>query len=133
MTALLLAILGERNGASQTAAGQVGQFENHGDIGTVLQPGSAAFDSATGTYTITGSGENMWATADAFQFVWKQASGDVSLGADIAFPTATGIRIRKQCLMIRQSLDADSPYVDAALHVVGLTSLQSRQERRSNA
>ena len=31
--------------------------------------------------------------------------------------------------MIRQSLDADSPYVDAALHVVGLTSLQSRQEK----
>jgi len=26
--------------------------------------------------------------------------------------------------MIRQSLDADSPYADVALHGVGLTSLQ---------
>ena len=31
--------------------------------------------------------------------------------------------------MIRQSLDADSPYVDAALHVEGLTSLQWREEK----
>jgi hypothetical protein len=31
--------------------------------------------------------------------------------------------------MIRQSLDADSAYADAALHGVGLTSLQSRDEK----
>ncbi len=129
IAALFLAGAGGRNAAGQATANAVGLFENHGDIGTVLHPGSATFDSATGTYTITGGGENMWATADAFQFVWKQASGDVSLAADIAFPTATGNPHKKAVLMIRQSLDADSPYVDAALHVVGLTSLQSRQEK----
>jgi TolB protein len=32
-------------------------------------------------------------------------------------------------LMIRQTLDADSAYVDAALHGDGLTSLQSREEK----
>ena len=71
----------------------------------------------------------MWAKADSFHFVWKKASGDISIAADVAFPTATGNPHKKAVLMIRQSLDADSAYVDAALHVVGLTSLQSREEK----
>jgi len=62
-----------------------GNFENHGDIGTVLHPGSVAYDAANHGYTIAGSGENMWFTADAFQFVWKKVSGDVTLTADISF------------------------------------------------
>ena len=37
----------------------LGQFENHGDIGSVLHPGSVAFDAAKGSYTITASGENL--------------------------------------------------------------------------
>ena len=108
---------------------QIGQFAEQGDVGTVLHAGSAEFDAGTGTYTINGSGENMWATADAFHFVWKRMSGDVSLTADVTFPTATGNPHKKAVLMIRQSLDADSAYVDAALHASGLTSLQSRAEK----
>jgi hypothetical protein len=108
---------------------QTGLFEEHADIGTVLHPGAVSFDASNHTYSITASGENMWATADAFHFLWKKFSGDVSLTADIAFPTKTGNPHKKAVLMIRQSLDADSPYLDAALHVEGLTSLQSRGEK----
>jgi hypothetical protein len=107
---------------------QTGLFEDHADVGTVLHPGSVSFDQANRIYSITASGENMWATADAFHFVWKKFSGDVAMTADIAFPTKTGNPHKKAVLMIRQSLDADSAYVDAALHVEGLTSLQSRGE-----
>ncbi len=115
---------------SQTSPGEpIGQFEGHGDVGTVLHAGSASFDNANGTYAINGSGENMWAAADAFQFVWKKMSGDISISADISFPTHTGNPHKKAVLMIRQSLDADSPYVDVALHVAGLTSIQSRPEK----
>src|SRR3974377_2238945 len=63
----------------------VGIFENHSDVGTVLHSGSVDYDAPHKTYTITGSGENMWSVADAFQFVWKKMSGDVSLTADISF------------------------------------------------
>ena len=108
---------------------QIGQFEQQSDIGNVLHPGSASFDSAVGTYSISGSGENMWAMADAFHFVWKKISGDVSFTSDVTFPTATGNPHKKAALIIRQSLDPDSPYVDVALHVVGLTSLQYRTEK----
>jgi TolB protein len=108
---------------------QTGMFEGHGDVGAVLHPGSVEYDAAKHTYRIAGSGENLWATADAFQFVWKKMSGDGSITADIAFPTATGDPHKKAVLMIRQSLDADSAYVDVAVHGNGLTSLQSRDER----
>src|SRR6516225_8471954 len=58
--------------ASARAQDPVGIFENHSDVGTVLHPGSTTFDSAKNTYSVRGSGENMWATADAFQFAWKR-------------------------------------------------------------
>jgi dipeptidyl aminopeptidase/acylaminoacyl peptidase len=114
---------------AQNAGAPVGLFENHGDIGTVLHAGSVEYDAATGTYTVTGSGENMWSTADAFQFVWKKVSGDVTLTADISFLGTGGNPHRKAVLMIRQSLDADSPYADVAVHGVGMTAIQFREEK----
>jgi len=107
----------------------VGIFENHGDVGTVLHPGSTTFDSATNTYALTGSGENMWLANDAFQFAWKKISGDVELTADISFVSTTGNEHKKTVLMLRQSLDSDSPYADVALHASGLTSLQFRDNK----
>ena len=83
----------------------------------------------TRTYTITGSGENMWAAKDALHFVWKKVSGDVTITADIEHLGAGGDPHRKAVLMIRQTLDEDSAYVDAAVHGDGLTSLQFRDEK----
>jgi TolB protein len=103
-------------------------FDGHEDVGTVMHPGSVAFDPSTRSYTVTGSGENMWSTADAFHFVWKKVSGDFMLTADISFPTKTGDAHKKAVLMIRQSLDAGSAYADAALHGNGLMSLQARDQ-----
>jgi TolB protein len=104
-------------------------FESSGDVGTVLHPGSVEYDSSRETYALTGSGENMWFKADAFQFVWKKMSGDVTLTADISFPATTGNPHKKAVLMIRQSLDADSVYADVALHGNGMTALQFRDEK----
>ncbi len=114
--------------SAQTSA-PVGLFESNSDVGTVLHQGSVDYDAAKRTYTIMGSGENMWSTTDAFQFVWKKISGDVSLSADISFVTTTGNEHKKAVLILRQSLDGDSVYVDVALHASGLTSLQFRDEK----
>jgi TolB protein len=115
--------------AAAAEDGALGVFENHGDVGTVLHDGSVAFDPTAKSYTVTGSGENMWAAKDAFQFVWKKVSGDISLTADVAFLGKGVEPHRKACLMIRQSLDADAAYVDVALHGDGLTSLQFRDAK----
>jgi hypothetical protein len=107
----------------------VGIFENHGDVGTVLHAGSVAFDKEAKSYTVAGSGENMWAAKDAFHFAWKKASGDVSLAADVSWVGQGKEAHRKACLLIRQGLDADAAYVDVALHGDGLTSLQFREAK----
>src|SRR6478672_3746852 len=114
------------------AQGPVGIFENHSDVGTVLHAGTAAYDSDKKTYTLTGSGENMWATHDEFQFAWKKVSGDVQLTADVSFANTSGNEHKKAVLIFRQSLDTDSVYVDVALHASGLTSLQYRDEKGAN-
>ncbi len=108
------------------APSSIGLFEHAQDVGVVLHPGLTQFDSAANTYTLTGSGENMWFGKDQFQFLWKKTSGDLSLSADIRFVGATGNKHRKAVLMIRQSLETGSPAVDIALHGDGLTSLQFR-------
>ena len=69
----------------------------------------------------------MWFTNDAFHFVWKKMSGDVTLAADVVFEGKGVDPHRKACLLVRQSLDADSAYADATVHGDGLTSLQYRE------
>lgn len=111
------------------AATPIGMFENHGDIGTVLQQGSVGYDAAKGSYAMAASGENIWFTSDAFQFVWKKMSGDATLTADISFLGKGVQEHRKAVLMVRQTLDADSPYADVTLHGNGMTALQYREEQ----
>jgi TolB protein len=114
---------------AQTSPAATGLFEDHGDVGTVLHPGSLEYDPSTGSYAIRGSGANMWFATDAFHFAWKKVSGDISLTADAAFTTKTGNPHKKAVLMFRQSLDPDSAYVGVALHLNGMTSLQYRDEK----
>jgi regulation of enolase protein 1 (concanavalin A-like superfamily) len=111
------------------AQNATGLFEDHADVGVVLHPGSAEYNAAERTYTVAGSGENMWFAADALHFAWKKVSGDVTLTANISFIGTGGNAHRKAVLMIRQSLDADSAYADVAVHGSGLTSLQARDEK----
>src|SRR3954470_10560866 len=71
--------------SSTTRAGELGLFTDQSEVGkpSTLGPGSATFDPAKKLYTVTGGGENMWASADHFHFVYKKLSGDVTLTATI--------------------------------------------------
>ncbi|MFZ0304138.1 MAG: hypothetical protein WAL75_15715 [Terracidiphilus sp.] len=116
---------------SLAQSGPVGVFESQSDVGSVIPPGTASFDRAAGVYTIHSAGANLWGTTDGFHFLWKMVSGDISLTADIDFPEKTGSHNehRKAILIFRQTLDADSAYIDVAQHGVGLTALQFRDEK----
>ncbi|HEY5909585.1 MAG TPA: hypothetical protein VJA21_03165, partial [Verrucomicrobiae bacterium] len=113
-------------------AAELGLFESQSEIGTPAKAGSASFDPASGTCTITGGGENMWFTNDAFHFVWKRVSGDFALQAAIDWVGSGGNAHRKACLLVRQDLTAGSAYVDVAVHGDGLTSLQFRDAAGSS-
>jgi len=110
---------------AQEPAGQP-IFASNSDIGDPKTAGSSTFDASTGTYVVKGGGENMWGTRDAFHLAWTQLSGDFALTADVTWPAAGTAPHRKASLVIRSSLDPESPYVDAAWHASGLTSMQWR-------
>ena len=111
------------------AADPVGDFTIQSDIGTVKHPGTAKFDPQPRVYTISGAGENMWAAKDALHFIGKTWEGDGSITARIRFPQSGKDPHRKASLLIRQTLDTDSAYVDVAVHGDGLTSLQFRDTK----
>jgi len=112
--------------AAPAAGPELGEFEAHGDVGEVKQPGSVRFDPKTGEYRITGGGENMWGTKDAFHYAWRRLSGDLALTAQVSFPETEGQAHRKAGWIVRQGLEADAPYADAVVHADGLISLQYR-------
>jgi TolB protein len=109
------------------AAGAIGLFDGHGDIGAPKIAGSAAYDAAAQEYTIRAAGSNMWAGRDEFHFVWKKLTGDFILQARVGL-VGKGVEAhRKTGLMVRSSLDAVSAHVSVSRHGDGLTSLQFRR------
>ena len=104
----------------------LGIFTNESSVGQTPPGCKAHYDAGKGEYAITGGGANVWAASDAFYFVWKKVSGDVTLTADIQWVGASAAEHRKAMLMIRQSLEPGSAYADAVSHGNGLTSLQFR-------
>lgn len=111
--------------AQQLANGPLGIFASSTDIGKTLA-GSTAYEAATGSYTVTGGGADMWGREDAFHFSWVKLSGDATLTADVHFPAGVTVSLEKAVLIFRQSLDAASPYADIAIHGDGHTTLQYR-------
>lgn len=106
----------------------VGIFDDHGDIGLNVKPGSATYIPSTRQYVISGAGYNVWADHDEFHFVWKKIKGDFIAYARAAFVGAKGVEEhRKIGWMARKSLDGNAPHVNAAEHGDGLTSLQFRK------
>ena len=107
----------------------VGQFEGQGDVGDACDigiPGSATFDAAKKEYKVTASGANIWSNRDAFYFLWKRKSGDQILRTDVNWIGQGKNPHRKAGWMVRQTLDANSPYIDAVVHGDGLIGLQYR-------
>lgn len=121
---LLATMAAVKIGSAQTS--NVGIFTNQGSVGQTPPGGNALYDAAKGEYRITGGGANIWADSDAFYYLWKQASGDFSLSADVQWVGTSSTAHRKAVLMIRQSLDTGAAYADAVSHGDGLTSLQFR-------
>jgi regulation of enolase protein 1 (concanavalin A-like superfamily) len=107
----------------------VGQFEGQTDVGDacdVCIPGSAVFDTDKNEYKITASGANMWDNKDAFHYLWNRLDGDLTLSADINWIGRGKNPHRKAGWVVRQTLDANSPYIDAVVHGDGLIALQYR-------
>jgi dipeptidyl aminopeptidase/acylaminoacyl peptidase len=118
--------------SSQPLHGQkpaLGDFLEHADVGAPRIAGSAAYNPVSQEYSLAAAGTNMWAARDEFHFVWRGLKGDFILQSRVDLQ-GTGVDPhRKAGLMIRSTLDADAPYVDAVVHGDGLVSLQFRRSK----
>lgn len=80
---------------------------NRLDIGAVGVAGSSS--ESGGTFTVSGAGEDVWGTADAFHFAYGTLAGDGAIVARVA--SLSGAEAwTKAGVMIRESLDAASTH-----------------------
>ncbi|CAN5491091.1 SMP-30/gluconolactonase/LRE family protein [soil metagenome] len=104
----------------------LGDFESNTDIGDPKNSGSAEYDASTQTYTIKGSGYNIWFGRDEFQYLYKRLKGDFILTANFGFEGEGVDPHRKVGWMVRASTDEDAAHMSAVWHGDGLTVLQWR-------
>jgi serine/threonine-protein kinase len=107
---------------------RLGDFEAQADIGEVVRHGFVDFDPAQHRYSVAGAGKDIFGHADAFHFVWRKMSGDVTIKAKISILGNNADTSQKGVLMIRQNLDPGSVFVDAAVHSNGAIALQARPQ-----
>ncbi len=114
----------------------MGIFQGQSDVGSVTPPGTAAYDPRIDAYALTSAGANTWYHVDDFHYLWRKASGDWTLTADIAFPPPGYSHApnphRKGILMFRQTLEPGAVYAALDVHGSGMTALQYRRERGAN-
>ncbi len=126
---LLISLLATSGFAQQS--GNFGAFANSSDVGAPPLKGSAEFDASTQQYKITGSGSDIWGKADQFHYLWREMSGNFAVTATVKFLTE-GIAHRKAVIMLRKSLDTDSPFVHLAIHGDGTPAVQFRNTKADN-
>jgi TolB protein len=105
-----------------------GIFDGQTDVGRVKTAGTCNYDDKLQTYTLSGSGTNIWGTHDEFHFAWKKMKGDFILRCDASFIGKGVEEHRKIGWMVRSSLDTGSKHISAVIHGGGLTSMQFRKE-----
>src|SRR2546421_1321247 len=106
---------------------ELGIFQGRTDVGNPRIPGSIKYDNKTQKYLVGGSGQNIWGKHDDFHFVWKKMKGNFILNSRHIFKGKGTNAHRKTGWMVRQTLEPNSPYADAAIHGDGLASLQFRR------
>jgi hypothetical protein len=78
------------------------------DIGTDGMSGSASFNS--GTFTVGGSGADIWTSADGFNYVSQTITGDITITARVASQEDTSAWA-KAGVTIRESIAANAAHV----------------------
>ena len=109
-------------GATTLPAGWSGR-----DIGSVGAAGSASVSGST--FTVKGSGADIWNAADQFQFVYKALTGDGSVTARVASITNQNAW-SKAGVMMRETLSAGSKH--ASMFVSSARGLAFQRRTSTN-
>ncbi|HET9570272.1 MAG TPA: chondroitinase-B domain-containing protein [Bacteroidales bacterium] len=110
------------NVVNVTVGGAIPSNWTSADIGIPTMAGGATY--VNNSFSINGSGADIWGKTDQFQFVYQAINADFGITAKVLSVDNTN-NYSKAGLMIRQSLNADAPNV--CINVGPLrTSLQNR-------
>lgn len=82
------------------------------NVGSVGQSGSASHSA--GTFTVGGSGADIWDASDGFRYVYRSLAGDGTVVARVVSQQNTNAWA-KAGLMIRETLNADSKHASVFL------------------
>jgi regulation of enolase protein 1 (concanavalin A-like superfamily) len=124
---------GESVNSAETSASLAGAPSGNWlteDVGAVGAAGS--FNLSEGTFTVQGSGNDIWETADEFRYVFQALNGDCAITARVLNMQNTA-GWAKAGLMIRETLDPASKYVINFMSPVNGTALQQRQATGGSA
>ena len=114
---------------AQSTPSKPAQFTLKGvDIGDVGEAGSTALDDATGEYSVTGSGTDIFGTSDEFHYAHMAWSGDGEIIARVTDVAETN-QHAKAGVMFRESLDADSAHAVMEIKASAGAEFQSRQQK----
>ncbi|MFW5698549.1 MAG: C25 family cysteine peptidase, partial [Planctomycetota bacterium] len=102
------------------------------DIGGVGATGHTSYDSTTGTFTLTGSGADIWNDADEFHFLHRTWRGDGTVTARVASLENTH-SWAKAGVMVRASTDPDSSCAMMAITPGNGATFQYRTAAGSDA
>ncbi|HZY63993.1 MAG TPA: chitobiase/beta-hexosaminidase C-terminal domain-containing protein [Edaphobacter sp.] len=100
------------------------------DIGAPGQAGSASYSGST--FTVKGSGADIYGTADQFNYVSTAANGDITITARVATQQNTN-SWAKAGVMIRETTAAGSTYVGVYVTPAKGVSLQYRTATNASA
>ena len=95
------------------------------DIGNVGASGSSAYSNDV--FTVSGSGADIWDTADEFHYVYQPYSGTVQIIAQVTSQTDTD-DWAKAGLMIRETLSSNSKHAMMIITPSNGSSFQHRPE-----
>jgi regulation of enolase protein 1 (concanavalin A-like superfamily) len=110
-------------GVSVVAYGALPQPWLTRDIGTVGVAGAIAHNA--GTFTVKGSGADIWGAADAFRFVYFPVTGDAQVTARVTAVQNTDVWA-KAGVMVREDLNVGSKNVFMAVSSASGVTFQNR-------
>jgi len=108
------------------AQNPVGIFKSHADVGNPKLAGNAVYVASDKSYTLKGSGYNIWFERDEFHYLYNKIKGDFILTANFEFVGKGSDPHRKVGWMVRESLDKGASHISAVAHGDGLTVMQWR-------
>jgi len=114
---------------NDAAAQPTGVFRSNTDIGNPSIKGMGTYSSYDQSYSIKGSGYNIWFARDEFHYMYNKIKGDFILTANFKFEGNGTEPHRKTGWMLRTSTEDSSPHISAVLHGDGLTVMQWRDNK----